>query len=87
MVLLRHPEQIGDDEQREGLRERADELAPAVGHELVELLVGQPPHERLVVLQALGRDQPHQKGSLPGVVGRVHRHHVLVHGDLGAMLL
>ena len=36
----------------------------------------------LVVLQAFGRDQPHEQSPLAGVVGRVHGHHVLVHGQL-----
>ena len=53
MVFLRHAEQVGDDEHGEGLRVGADELAAAVGEELVELLVGEAPHERLVVLEPL----------------------------------
>ena len=79
MLRLRHTEEVGDDEQRERLRVRADELAAAVGEELVELLIGEAPHERLVLLQAFRREQPHQQRPLPGVLGRVHGHHVLVH--------
>ena len=83
VVGFRHAEQVGDDEHGEGLRVRADELAAAVGDELVELLVGEAPHERLVVLEPLRRDQPHQQRPLAGVVGRVHRDHVLVHRAVG----
>ena len=41
MVLLGHAEQVGDDEHGERLGVGADELAVAVGDELVELLVGE----------------------------------------------
>ena len=68
VVLLRHAEQVGDDEHGEGLGVGADELAAAVGEELVELLVGEAPHELLVVLQALRRDQPHEQRPLAGVL-------------------
>ena len=56
VVLLGHAEQVGDDEHGERLGVGADELAVAVGDELVELLVGEAPHERLVVLEPLRRD-------------------------------
>ena len=49
VVLLRHPEQLGDDEEREGAGVLADELACAVGQELVDLAVGEAPHESLVL--------------------------------------
>ena len=52
VVRLGHAEHVGHDEHGEGLRVGADELAAAVGDELVELLVGEAPHERLVVLAA-----------------------------------
>jgi len=81
VVGLGHPEKIGDDEHREGLRERVDELALIGADELVELLISQPPHERLVVLEPLGRDQPHEQRALTGVHRRVHRDHVLVHRE------
>ena len=68
MVLLGDAEQIGDGEHGERLGVGGDELAAAVGQEGVELLVGQPPHERLVVLEALRGDQPHQQAPFPGVV-------------------
>ena len=85
VIGLGHAEQVGDDQHREGLRVRADELAVAVGDELVELLVGEAPHERLVLLEPLRRDEPHEQRPLPGVVRRVHRHHVLVHRELVAV--
>ena len=85
MVLLGDAEQIGDDQHGERLGVGPDELAAPVGEELVELLVGEAPHERLVVLQPLRRDQPHQERSLPGVVGRVHRDHVLEHRQVVAV--
>ena len=82
VVRFGDPEQVGDDEHRERLRVRADELAAAVGNELVELSVCEPPHEGFVVLQPLGRDESHQQRALAGVRGWVHRHHVLVHREL-----
>ena len=63
----------------------ADELAVAVGDELVELSVDGAPHERLVLLEPLGGQQAHQQRPLPGVHGRVHGHHVLVHRELIAV--
>ena len=82
VVLLGHAEQVGHHQHGERLGVGGDELAPAVAEELVKLLVGQSPHERLVVLQPLGGDQPHQQAPLPGVVGGVHGDHVLVHRQL-----
>ena len=87
VVGLGHPEHIGDDQHRERLRVRADELASAVEDELVELPVGEVPHERFVVLEPLRRHQPHQQRTLPRVHRRVHRHHVLVHRELVAVAI
>ena len=53
VVGLGDAQQVGDREHGEGLRVGADELAAPVGDELVELLIGETPHERLVVLEAL----------------------------------
>ena len=53
MVLLGHPEEIGDHQHGERLGVGGDELTPPLAEELVELLVGQPPHELLVLLQPL----------------------------------
>ena len=61
VILFGHAEQVGDHEHGERLCVRADELAPAVGGELAELPVGEAPHELLVVLEALRRDEPHQE--------------------------
>ena len=52
VVGLGHAEQVGDDEHGERLRVGADELAATVGDELVELLIGETPHELLVLLAA-----------------------------------
>ena len=64
VIVFGHAEQVGDHEHGERLRVRADELALPVGDELVELLIGEAPHELLVVLQPLRRDQPHQDRPL-----------------------
>ena len=53
VVLLGHTEQVGDDQQRERLCVRREELALAVGDELIDVAVGQPPHEVLVLLEPL----------------------------------
>ena len=37
-------------------------------------------------LSRFGVMQPHEQRPLPGVVGRVHRDHVLVHRELVAVL-
>ena len=87
VVLLGHAEQVGDHQQRERPGVGGQELALAVGDELVDVAVGQPPHEVLVLLQPLGRQQPAQQRPRIGVVRRIHRDHVLVHRDLGAVLL
>ena len=85
-VVLRHAEEIGDGQHRERLAVRRDELARAVGDELVELSFGQPPHELLVVPQAFRRDQAQQQAALAGVLGGIHRHHVFVHRERVAVL-
>ena len=56
VVLRRYAEKIGNDQQGERLRVVLEELACPAVDERVELLVGQPPHEVLVLLEALGRD-------------------------------
>ena len=53
VVALRDPEEVGDHEHRERARELADELAVAGVDELVELAVGEAPHERLVLAEPL----------------------------------
>ena len=85
VIFFGHAEQVGDHEHRERLRVRADELAVAVADELAELLVGEAPHELLVVLEPLRRDEPHQERAFLRVRGRVHGDHVLVHRELVAV--
>ena len=45
--------------------------------ELVDLAVGEPPHELLVLLQPLRRDQPHEQAPVLRVLGRVHGGHLV----------
>src|ERR687884_95929 len=59
----------------------------AVGNELVDMAIGKPPHEVLILLQPLRGQQPTEQRPRIGVVRRVHRDHVLVHPDLGAGLV
>ncbi len=87
VILFGNTEQVGHDEHRERLRVRADELAPPVGDELIELAVGEAPHELLVVLEPLRSDQPHEQRAFLRVIGRVHRDHVLVHRQLIAVAI
>ena len=82
-----HTEQVGDGKQRVGLGIRLQELAFAALDELVKLLVGQTQQEVLVLFEARGRQQPAQHRSGPGVVRRIHRHHVLVQRQSCAVLL
>ena len=82
VILFGHPEEVGDYQHGEGLGVRADELAPTIADELVQLLTGEAPDELLIVLEPLRGDEPHQQGPLAGVVGWVHGHHVLVHRQL-----
>ena len=82
VILFGHPEEIGDHQHGEGLGVRADELAPTIVDELVQLLTGEAPDEFLIVLEPLRGDESHQQGPLAGVVGWVHGHHVLVHRQL-----
>ena len=71
VICFGDSEQIGDDEQRERARELADELALAVGDELVDLTIGEAPHEVLVLAQTLRRDEAHQQPAVRGVDRRV----------------
>ena len=74
-------------EQGERAGELADELALPAGEEVVEHAIGQPPHELLVLLEALRRDQPHQQRAVVGVLGRVERDDLVAHRQLVAVLL
>ena len=86
-VVLGHAEQVGDDQQREGLRVLGDELALALGEELVDRLIGELPHELLVLLEPLGRDEPHEERAVRGVLGRVERGELVAERELVAVLL
>ena len=81
MVLGRHAEKIGNDQQRERLRVILEELACAAVDELVELLVGKAPHEVFVLLEALGGDELVQQPPGSRVQRRVLRGDVLGHRD------
>jgi hypothetical protein len=79
MVLFGYPEHVGDHQHGERLGVGADEFAVAVGHELVELPIGQVAHELLAPLKATGREEAHQQRPLAGVLRGIHGDHVLVH--------
>ena len=87
MVLLRDAEEVGNDEQRERVGVVADELALAPCDELVDLAVGQPPYEVLVLLQPLRRELAHEQVPVVTVLGRVHRDDLVAEGQLVAVLL
>ncbi len=86
-IILGYPEQVGDDQQCERSRELGDELALAVVDELVDLAIGEAPHEVLVLPQPLGRDEAHEEASVLGVLGRVHARQLVAEGQFVAVLL
>ena len=53
VVGFGHAQEVGHDEHGERLRVRADELAAAAADELVELLIGEAPHELLVLARGV----------------------------------
>ena len=55
--------------------------------ELVDLAVGEPPHELLVLAQPLRRDQAHEQRAVRGVDRRVEREQLVAHRQLVAVLL
>ena len=87
MVTLGNAEQVGDDEHGERLAVVVDELALAAVDELVDLAVGEPPDEVLVLAQALRRDQSHEQPAVRGVHRRVEREHLVAHRQRVAVLL
>ena len=87
VVALRDAEQVGDDEHGERLAVLADELAAAAVDELVDLAVGEAPHELLVLAQSLRRDQAHEQRAVRGVDRRVEREQLIAHRQLVAVLL
>lgn len=82
MVLLGYAQHVGDHEHGEWLGVRTDELALPTSDELVDLLIGQAPHECLVVPQPFRSQETHDERPLTRVHGLVHGHHVLVHREL-----
>jgi hypothetical protein len=87
VIRLRNSEQVGDHQHGERVGEPADELAASAPVELVDLAVGEAPHELLVLAEALGRDQPHQEGAVIGVPGRIERDDLISHRELVTVLL
>ena len=87
MVLGGHAQQVGNDQERERLRVVLEEFARAAVDERVELLVGEPPHEVFVLLEALGGDELVHQPTGPGVQGWVLRGDVLAHRDRHAVFL
>ena len=82
MILVGHAKEVGDNEHGVGLGVLADELTCASVVEPVDLVVGQLQKGRLVFLQALGCDQPHQEAPLGRVFGRVERGQLVAEGKL-----
>ncbi len=87
VVGLGHTKQVGDHVQREGSGVVLDELALPPCGELVDLAVGVPPHELLVLPEPLGRNQAHQHASVGLVFRRVHRQDLVAEGQFFAVLL
>ncbi len=87
MVRLRYAEKVGDGEHGERLAVVADELAAAAVDELVDLAIGEPPHELLVVVQPLRRDQPHQQRAVQRVLRRIEGEDLVAERQLVAVLL
>ncbi len=87
MVLFGHAEQVGDDEHRKRCAVLVDELDLPVRLELVDDPVGEPPHELLVLLQALRRDEPHEECPVRRVHWGVERRQLVAERELVAMLL
>ena len=54
---------------------------------IVDLPVGDPPHEVLVLLQSLRGELPHQQVPVITMLGWVHRDDLVAERELGAALL
>ena len=87
MIGLGDTEQVGDDEHGERTGVVVNELTLALGEELVDLTIGEAPHELLVFLEALRRDQPHQQRSVHGVVRWIEVRELVVKRELVPVLL
>jgi len=85
MVGLGHSEQVRDDQQRERLPIGRDELALPVFNKLVDQLIGEVPHELLVLLQPFRREQPVEQRAVCGVPRRIKGDEVFVHRELITM--
>ena len=73
--------------RRERIGVAADELAFALRHELVDLAVGQAPHELLVLLQPLRGELAHDQVPVVAVRRRVHRRDLVTERELVAVLI
>src|ERR1700683_5825289 len=69
VVGLGHAKQVSNDVQREWGGEVPYEFALPSGHELVDLPVRMPPHERLVLTEPLRRHESHQHATMGLVLG------------------
>ena len=87
VVALRYAEQVGDDEHGERLPVPADELGAAAFDELVDLAVGEAPHERFVLAKPLRRDEAHEQRAVRGVDRRVEGEKLIAERQLVAVLL
>ena len=86
VVLFRDSEQVGDDQQREGIAVALEHLDLAGLDELVDLAIGEPPCERFVLAHALRGEEAQCEPSL-GLMGlTVQRDRVLAHRELVAVL-
>lgn len=84
-VGVGHAEQVGDHHQGERLGELGDQLTARTDQVVVEGLVDHRLHRLFVLLEALGRDQLHQQGSVIGVHRRVQCGQLVVERQLVAM--
>ena len=86
VVRLRDTEQVGDDEHGERVGVPRHELGPVAAHELVDLAVGQPPHEVLVLLEPLRGELAHEQVPVVVVLRRIHGDDLVAERQLGAVL-
>ena len=84
VVLLRDAEEVGDAQQRVRIGVVGHELAATGRVEPVDEAVGEPPHERLAVLEPLRRHEPHQQRPVIAVLRWVERGDVLADRELRA---
>ena len=87
VLVFGNAEQVCDDEEGEGPRVVADELALAPAEELVDLAIGELPHELLVLLETLGRDQPPQQCPVGGVLRGIEGGQLIAEYEPVAVLL